>query len=174
MVLNVTDLENESGVGDLRLPHGHFSCRNSGKQMPTWKGYYSCIISVSICLQVSVSKLNANCFVVHYASCSGERGFGGSKRNDWVCVRRHPGSDTAQPGTLNGHVPDRLDAVFNLTSRGIVYRLAYVTLLNWVGGTSLQGLEGMLRFGLATHEAGTVITIAKIEEIAHLIPLKPG
>ena len=38
----------------------------------------------------------------------------------------------------------------------------------------MQGVEKMLRVGLATYEAGVVIPIAKIEGIAHLIRLEPG
>ena len=88
-------------------------------------------------------------------------------------VRRHPASDTAPAGTLNGRVPGRLDALFKLTSKGVVYRLAYVTLLNCVGGAALQGAEEMLHVGFTTRGAGVIIPIAKIEGIAHLIPLEP-
>ena len=76
-------------------------------------------------------------------------------------------------GTLNRRVPSRLDALFKLTSKGVVYRLAYVTLLNCVGGTVLQGAEGMLRVGFTTCGVGVIVSIAKIEGIAHLIPLEP-
>ena len=87
-------------------------------------------------------------------------------------VRRHPASDTVPAGTLNGRVPVRLDAFFKLTSKGVVYRLAYVTVLNCVGGTALQGTEGMLCVGFTTRGAGVIIPIAKIKGIAHLIPLE--
>ena len=86
-----------------------------------------------------------------------------------MCVKRHPESDTAPAGTLNGRIPSRLDALFKLTSKGVVYRLAYVTLFNCIGGTVLQGMEGMLYIGFTIRGAGLVIPIAKIEEIAHLI-----
>ena len=48
-----------------------------------------------------------------------------------------------------------------------------MTLLNCVGGAALQGAEGMLRVEFTNREAGIIIPIAKIEGIAHLIPLEP-
>ena len=66
-----------------------------------------------------------------------------------------------------------LDALFKLTSKGVVYRLAYVTLFNYVGGTALQGAERILRVRFTTRGAGVIIPIAKIEGIAYLIPLGP-
>ena len=112
-------------------------------------------------------------FVLHHARCSREKGFQRSKRNDCVWIRRHPASDTAPAGTLNRRVPSILDALFKETSKDVVYRLAYVTLLNCVGGTALKGAEGMLYVRFITSAGGVVIPIAKIEEIAHLILLEP-
>ena len=48
-----------------------------------------------------------------------------------------------------------------------------MTLLNCIGGAALQGAEGMLQVGFTTREAGVVIPIAKLEGVAHLIPLEP-
>ena len=48
-----------------------------------------------------------------------------------------------------------------------------MTLLNWVGGTALQGAEGMLCVQFTTRGAGVIIPFAKIEVIAHLISLEP-
>ena len=88
-------------------------------------------------------------------------------------VRRHPASDTAPLGTLNGHVPSRLGALFKLTRTSVVYRLEYMTLLQCVGGAALQGAEGMLRVGFPNREGSIVIPIANIEGVAHFIPLEP-
>lgn len=54
-----------------------------------------------------------------------------------------------------------------------MYWLAYISLLNWVGGVAVQGVEGMLYVGFITHEEGVAISIANIEVVAHLIPLEP-
>ena len=81
--------------------------------------------------------------------------------------------DTALSGILNGRVPGRSYELFKLTSKGIVYRLVYVTLLNYVRGTVLQGTEGMLHIGFTTREAGVGILITKIEWITYLILLEP-
>ena len=43
-----------------------------------------------------------------------------------------------------------------------MYRLVYLTLLNFIREAALQGVVGMLCVGLVTHEAGVVILIAKI------------
>ena len=48
-----------------------------------------------------------------------------------------------------------------------------MTLLQCIGGTALQGVEGMLYVAFPTTAEGMVVTIAKIEGIAHLIPLEP-
>ena len=54
----------------------------------------------------------------------------------------------------------------------MVYRMAHVTLLQCIGGHTVQGMEGMLRVGLST-STGVVVLISKIEGIAHLILLEP-
>ena len=77
--------------------------------------------------------------------------------------------DTALAGILNRHIPVRLDALFKLTSKVVVYQLADMTLLYCVGGTELQGIELMLRIVFTTHRASVVIPIAIIERIGHLI-----
>ena len=48
-----------------------------------------------------------------------------------------------------------------------------MTLLNCIGGTALQVVEGMLCIGFITCQAGVVILIAKMVGVAHLIPLEP-
>jgi len=173
LVLNLRDLEHESGVHDLRFATRAFFMRELKDTNSDTERLLDHEIGAYGALQIPVPKLSDKGFVLHHARCSGEKGFRGSKRNNWVWVRRHPASDTVLVGTLNGRVPGRLDALFKLTSKGVVYRLAYVTLLNCVGGTALQGAEGMLRVGFTTRGAGVVIPIAKIEGIAHLIPLEP-
>ena len=48
-----------------------------------------------------------------------------------------------------------------------------MTLLQCIGETALQGVEGMLRVAFPTTVEGMVVSIAKIEGMAHLIPLEP-
>jgi len=49
-----------------------------------------------------------------------------------------------------------------------------VTLLQTVGGGTVRAAVGMIRVGLPTvSEGGLIVPIAKIEGIAHLIPLEP-
>ena len=95
-------------------------------------------------------------------------------RRDWVWVRRHAASDKVRAGILNGRVPGRLNALFKVKYKGTVYRLAHVTLLHCIGGTAVQGAEGMLRVGIPTPVQGVIVRIANIEGLAHLIPLEPG
>ena len=47
-------------------------------------------------------------------------------------------------------------------------------MLQCVGGTSLQGAEGMLRHGLPMGNDTVVVKIAQIEGMGNLIPLQPG
>ncbi|KAF8415915.1 hypothetical protein BGX38DRAFT_1244983, partial [Terfezia claveryi] len=83
-------------------------------------------------LDIPVPKLSGNGFVVHHARCTG------------LDIR---------PGTLNGRIPGRLNALFKLKSKeGIVYRVANVSLLQCIGGSSVQGAEGMLRVGWGGRE----------------------
>jgi len=55
-----------------------------------------------------------------------------------------------------------------------VYRLANVSLLQCISGNAVQGAEGMLRVGCSTREESMVVPIAKVEGMAHLIPLELG
>ena len=71
-------------------------------------------------------------------------------------------------------MPARLNALYKIREMGRKYRLAHVTMLQCVGGTSLQGAEGMLCVGWPTRNDSVVVKIAQIEEMAHLIPLEPG
>ena len=127
------------------------------------------------CLEIPVARFSGEGFDFHHARCTGSMFRAGQKRSDWVWIRKHPGSDTAQPGSLNGRILGRLNALFKLKGiEGKVYRLAHVSLLHCIGGTAVHGVEGMLRVGWPTKEENEVIRIAQIEGMAHLIPLEPA
>ncbi|KAF8427419.1 hypothetical protein EV426DRAFT_589943 [Tirmania nivea] len=126
-------------------------------------------------LQIPVPNFSGQGFVMHIARCTEEKGFRGQRRNNWVWVRRHAASGMVQSNSLNGQIPGRLNVLFKLKSKeGKVYRLAHITLLQCIGGAAARATEGMVRVGLPTCAAGVVVPIAKIEGIAHLIPLEPG
>ena len=67
--------------------------------------------------------------------------FGGGERNDWIWIA----SDNAGTRMFNRQLVGRLNALFKLRSRETVYRLVYVTPLQFLGGATVQGVEGMLR-----------------------------
>jgi len=68
-----------------------------------------------------------------------------------------------------------LNALFKLTSKvGSIYRLAHVTLLQTVGGGTVQVAEGMLVVSLLMAAEGLVVPMVKIEGIAHSILLELG
>jgi len=70
-------------------------------------------------------------------------------------------------------MPARLNAFYKLGDKaGKIYRLAYVTILQAIGGGKVQGPEGMLCVGWPTPDMGTVVRIGQIEGMAHLIPLE--
>ena len=81
--------------------------------------------------------------------------------------------DGAQPGSLNGHIPGRLNALFKLNKAGIVYRLAHVSPLVSINSTTIRSIEGMLRVGWPPKKEAKVVRIAQIEGMAYLIPLRP-
>jgi len=126
-------------------------------------------------LQIPVPYFSGEGFVLYHARCTGLGEFRGQKRSDWIWVGRHAPSERLQQGSLNGQRVAKLNALFKLKSRdGIVYRLAHVTLLQCIGGMVLQGVEGMLRVGFPATTEGMVVSIAKIEGMAHLILLELG
>jgi len=49
-----------------------------------------------------------------------------------------------------------------------------MSLLQCISGNVVQDAEGMLRVGWSTQEESIVVPIAKVEGMAHLIPLEPG
>jgi hypothetical protein len=174
-VSTIADLENVTGLCDLRLAtkvfltRAHRGTNSDIVRLLDWdiRGYRS--------LQIPVPRFSGLGFLVHHARCTGVGEFRGGKRNDWIWVRRHEESDRMQQGTLNGRRPAKLNALFKLKSEdGTIYRLAHVTMLRCIGGTALQGVEGMLRVGFPPMAEGMVVPIAKIEGMAHLIPLEPG
>ena len=116
-------------------------------------------------LQILVPKLSDKGFVLHYARYSRKNGFQGSKRSTYVWFWRHPASNTVRMGILNRHIPVRLDELFKLTSKGIVYGLAYITIFNSVRGTRLKGMNKILGIKFITRRVGIIIPITKIEKL---------
>ena len=107
-------------------------------------------------LQIPVPKLSGQEFVIPHARC--KRTFRGGERNDWIWIA----SDNAGTQTFNGRLVRRLNALFKLRSRETVYRLTYVTPLQFLGGATVQGVEGMLRVRWPTDVESIVVRIAAI------------
>ena len=93
----------------------------------------------------------------------------GGERNDWIWIA----SDNADTRTFYWQLVRRLNALFQVRSRETLYLLVYVTPLQFLGGATEQGVQGMLRVGWPTDVESFVVRIAGIEEIVHLIPLEP-
>ena len=173
-VSTLADLEVVAGLCDLKVATRVFLTREL-------KGANSDVMSLLAqgirgyrSLQIPVPKLNGHGFVLHHARCTGLDDFRGQKRSDWIWIRKHAASFRSQPGSLNGRIPGKLNALFKLTGIGeTVYRLAHVTLLQCLR-ESRQGEEGMPRVRLSTAIEGVVVPIATIEGMVHLIPLEPG
>ena len=70
VVLNLTDLENESGERDLRLATGAFFMWELRKTNAHVERLLDCKIKAYGALQVPVPKVNDQGFVLHYARCS--------------------------------------------------------------------------------------------------------
>jgi hypothetical protein len=175
VVGSLTDLGSATAVGDLELATREFLTRDVRFANSEVERLLKGEIRAYKALEIPVPKLSGKEFVVHYARCTGLNMFRGQKRADWVWIRRHLASDMAQPGTLNGRLPGRLNALFKFKSKeGGVCRVANVRLLQCIGSGAVQGAEGMLRVGWGTSEETVVVPIAKVEGMAHLIPLDPG
>ena len=173
-VSNLSDLEYTANLYDLILPTRAFFLTELKVKNSNVARLLNHQIRVYGALLIPVPKLSGEGFVWHHARCSGSAEFRVQRRNDWVCVRRHAALDRTEPGTLNGRMPGRLNALFKLKHKnGKVYRLAHVTLLQYMLEHVVQGVEGMVRVGLPISAERIVIRIVKIEGIVHLIPLKP-
>ena len=99
---------------------------------------------------------------------------------DVVWVRKQsiilqPKSVLARLKCFRGRVIGILNALFSLQGTNQkLYRLAHVTLLDWVGNQMPHGPEGMSYVQEFTSGGGqTVIWLSGIEGAAHLIPLEP-
>jgi len=173
-VSNLGDLEQVTGLCDLVLATSAFLRGELGYSEVSISRVLSAGIRAYEVLEISVPKLNGEGFVVHNARCTGLRKFRrGQSRSDWVWVRRHWASEKAGPTALNGHIPARLNALYKLGDKaGEIYRLAYVTMLQAIGESKVQGPEGMLHIGWPTPDMDTVVRIGQIEGMAHLIPLE--
>jgi len=85
---------------------------------------------------------------------------------------------TSVTGCLKGYqdlVTGFLNALFTLRgSNGKLYKLTYVTLLEWAGNPTPHGPEGMSEVKGFLHGGGqTVVWLCTIEGAAHLIPVEP-
>lgn len=78
-------------------------------------------------LRVSVCSHDKRTFIIHYIRSTGPKRFrNGSPRADWVWLRRRPRSSSAPPGSLNGKVPARLNAIFRLQGPLGIYLFFFI------------------------------------------------
>ena len=174
LLSNPIDLEHETGLGDIRLASHAFWMKELKGTNADPESILDYVIGAYTSLQIPVPSLNVQDFILHISRCTAGKEFRGHVRRDWVWVRTHAASDKVRVGTLNGRVPGRLNALFKLKYEGTVYRLAHVTLLHCIGGTAVQGAEGILSVRIPTPAQVVIVRIANIEGLAHLIPLEPG
>ena len=74
-MLNLQDLEHESGVRDLRLAMRAFFMQELRGTNSDTERLLDHEIGAYGALQISVPKLSDQGFVLHHARCSGEKGF---------------------------------------------------------------------------------------------------
>jgi hypothetical protein len=125
-------------------------------------------------LRVPVPSWDRQGYVMHHVRSTGNALFRKSDaRADWVWVRRKPvKSDKAKPGSLNGKIPGKLNALFKLRYAGQTIRMAHISLTRSVSGPTPNGDEGMLK--VKTYSGNNVVVrITDIEGMAHLIPIDP-
>ena len=111
---------------------------------------------------------------IHRLRCSGPELFRKrEERNDGVFVRCQKAKPRQTPGGLNGLIAARLNVLFklcNLTA-GSCSRLAHISLLTIIEGSTPDSPEGMVRIGMPLRNY--VVHIAEIEGMAHLTPVNP-
>ena len=122
-VSSLEDLERTFGIGGVKFAMRSFLIQEFRGTNSDALRLLDCKIRAYRCLEIPVPKLNGEGFVLHHVRCTGLGSFRGrEKRNDWVWIRKHPASDDAPLGTLNGRITGRLNALFKLTSKeGMVY-----------------------------------------------------
>jgi len=104
-------------------------------------------------LEIPVPRFNGEGCVIHRAQCTRVEGFrGGQGRSDWIWINRSQRLGKNRPGGLNGYMVARFNALFKLGFKEKAYRLAHVTMLQYIGKVAVQGVEEMVRVGWLTAE----------------------
>jgi len=122
-----------------------------------------------------------NIYKVQHLRITGRKGWrGGELRRDtvWVHVGSmwlYPASVGGQSKCYQGRVVGFLNALFTLlgTNRES-FKLAHVTLLDWVANPTPHGAEGMSKVKAYTAGGGQrIVWLSAIEWAVHLIPPEP-
>jgi len=122
-----------------------------------------------------------NTYKVQHLRAMGRKAWrGGELRRDtvWVrigAMRLCPASVGRRSKGYRGSVIGFLNALFTLlgTNRES-FKLAHVTLLDWVGNPMPHGADGMSRVEACTGGGGqSIVWLSAIEGAVHLIPLEP-
>ena len=72
-----------------------------------------------------------------------------------------------------GHTAPFLNALFTIRRGGELYKLAHITLLQWVGNPIPHGPEGMSYVESPPMGQGEIVVwIRNIEGVVHLVPLE--
>ena len=125
-------------------------------------------------LQVKVEAFDHDGHVIHDLRCTGPDLFRKQQiRHDWVFARRRRSGRSQAPSSLDGRIPEQLNAPFKLQDirAKTTYRLAHVSVLSVVGSPTPCSPEGMVHVG--TPNKNLVMCIADIEGMAHLVPIEP-
>ena len=125
-------------------------------------------------LEVPVPCFDHDGHIIHKVRCTGPDLFRKTEQgHDWIFVPRRASSPNKISGSLDGRVPEQLNALLKLQDPNgdQTYRLAHISLLKIIASQTLDGPEGMSRIGcpITNH----VIRITDIEGMAHLIAIEP-
>ena len=112
IVSNLNDLEQEAGLRNLESATRAFFTQELNSDVTRLLKEE---IRAYSGLQIPVPKLSGQGFVIHHARC--KRTIRGGERNDWIWIA----SDNAGTRTFNGLLVGRLNALFKLRSREMVY-----------------------------------------------------
>ena len=105
------------------------------------------------------------------------RGQGARRDSVWVHLRKMdiPATSVSRRVfSYKGRIPAFLNALFTIRMGGELYKLAHVTIVEWVGNPIPHGPEGMSYVeSRPMGEGEMVIGIRNIEGAVHLVPLEP-
>jgi len=189
-IYNISHIEAEFGISDLVNQVREFLECNiyetaNDPQSAAKRMVLDTTVQAYTSLEIPVPSQDVddnNAYQLQQVHTTGGKTWRGEEpRRDAVCIRitemkLRAESKKCNIKGYNGQVIGLLNGVFILRGKSQeIYKLAYITRLNWTGNRKPGGPQGMSFLGKFTGgEDQNVVWVQAIEEAAHLIPLEPS